>query len=156
MKNKKGYFGVGIYHCKHEVNVGTLWRSAYQLGSDYIYTIGRRYKTQASDTVGTHNHIPLFHYSDYEDFILHLPQNTSLVCVEMGGTPLCEFDHPKQAVYLLGAEDSGLPNTIIKKARRVVSIPSLRINSYNVSVAGSIVLYDRMVKQQQAGLIKAS
>jgi len=27
------YFGIGIYQGKTESNVGTLWRSAYQLGA---------------------------------------------------------------------------------------------------------------------------
>lgn len=34
------YFAIGIYHPKTEMNMGTLWRSAYQLGASYIFTIG--------------------------------------------------------------------------------------------------------------------
>jgi tRNA(Leu) C34 or U34 (ribose-2'-O)-methylase TrmL len=44
------YFEIGIYHPKTRNNVGTLWRSAYQLGASGLFTIGRRYERQSSDT----------------------------------------------------------------------------------------------------------
>ena len=34
--NKRGYFGIGIFHGKTETNIGTLWRSAAILGADNI------------------------------------------------------------------------------------------------------------------------
>lgn len=48
--NKRGYFGIGIYNPKTETNMGTLWRSAYNFGADFIFTIGMRYKKMGSDT----------------------------------------------------------------------------------------------------------
>lgn len=138
-----GYFEIGIYHPKTEVNIGTLWRSAFQLGAQGIFTIGHRYKRQASDTVNAMLQIPLRHYEDFESFRENLPMQASLIAVEMGGRPLENFVHPKQAVYLLGAEDYGLPQEILAKCRHVVSIGSMRAFSYNVAVAGSIVMYSR-------------
>ena len=35
-----GFFAVGVYNSKSADNVGTLWRSAFQLGAAYIFTIG--------------------------------------------------------------------------------------------------------------------
>ena len=66
----------------------------------------------------------------------------------MGGTPLDEFEHPERAVYILGAEDTGLPRAAAQACHRHVSLPSERYASYNVAMAGSIVLYDRMAKQR--------
>ena len=34
-----GYFEIGIYNGKTEVNMGTLWRSAYQLGASGIFIV---------------------------------------------------------------------------------------------------------------------
>ena len=53
-------------------------------------------------------------------------------------------ERPQQAVYLLGAEDNGLPPRVLEKCHRLVSLPSVRTNSYNVAVAGSLVMYDRV------------
>lgn len=138
------YFEIGIFHSKTEVNIGTLWRSAYQLGASSIFTIGRRYKHQSSDVYKTKNNIPLYHYLTIDDFLLHRPNGALLIGIEMGGIPLSKFTHPKQAIYLLGSEDKGLPESVIKLCNNIVSLESVVLPSYNVAVAGSIVLYDRV------------
>jgi len=142
----RGYFGIGIYHVKKEVSVGTLWRSAYQLGASFIYTIGRRYEKQASDTTRAWRHIPLFHYQDIDDFQLHSPYDCPVIAVEIGGHRLSNFVHPERVVYLLGAEDYGLPEEILSRCYTIISLSSIRQESFNVSVAGSIVMYDRLTK----------
>lgn len=51
-ENKKlnaNMFGIGVYHPKHEINIGTLIRSAYIFGANYVFTVGRRYKRQSSE-----------------------------------------------------------------------------------------------------------
>lgn len=138
------YFTIGIYHPKTAHNVGTLWRTAYQLGAASIFTIGRRYKKQHSDTYHTPNHIPLFHYSDFEDFKAHQPHGALLVGVEIGGWPLAQYTHPARAVYLLGAEDHGLPEKVLERCQHVVSLQAVNRPSFNVAVTGSIVMYHRL------------
>lgn len=139
-----GYYEIGIFHTKTAQNVGTLWRSAYQLGAAGIFTIGRRYDRMASDTYDVANNIPMRHYENFDEFIANRPVNAVLVGVEMGGEPLAEFVHPRNAVYLLGAEDHGLPPDILAKCNKVVSLQAVRQPSYNVAVAGSLVLYSRV------------
>jgi tRNA G18 (ribose-2'-O)-methylase SpoU len=143
-RNKMSYFDIGVYHTKCELNIGTLWRSAYQLGASGIFTIGKRYKKQATDTHKTMRHIPLRHFITIEDFLSHRPINATLIGVEIGGENLSGFNHPKQALYLLGAEDNGLPQDILYRCNSVISIESVGRQSYNVAVAGSIIMYDRM------------
>jgi tRNA G18 (ribose-2'-O)-methylase SpoU len=58
---------------------------------------------------------------------------------------LTEFNHPNRAIYILGAEDSGLPLEVEKACNKIVCIYGER--SLNVAVAGSIVLYDRLNKR---------
>lgn len=139
------YFGIGIYHAKTEANIGTLWRGAYQLGASYIFTVGQRYRRQPSDTYKTWKHIPLFAFADVQQ-LLDAIYDTPIIGVEMGGVSLPDFQHPQRCVYLLGAEDRGLPPSIANLCHRVVSIPSIRADSYNVAQAGTIIMYDRMVK----------
>lgn len=145
---KKGYFGIGIYEGKSTDNVGTLWRAAYLYGADFIFTISHRYKYQPTDTQKTSRHIPLFNYVDYDDFIRHIPENGELVFIEQadGNKKLNGFNHPKQAIYILGAEDTGIPTELMKN-NRVVEIESLEPNSMNVSMAGTLVMYDRFIKE---------
>lgn len=142
----RGFFEVGIYRGKTASNVGTLWRSAFQLGASGIFTVGRRYPNQASDTVKAHRHVPMREYSDFDALFDTLPYSTQIVAVEMGGKDLRDFAHPERAVYLLGAEDHGIPASVVARCHHVVSLPSVRTNSFNVSVAGSLVMFDRLTK----------
>jgi tRNA G18 (ribose-2'-O)-methylase SpoU len=143
---ERGYFEIGIYRSKTPANVGTLWRSAYQLGAAGIFTIGKRYPQQASDTTKAHKHIPMREYLTDSAFWDALPYDCPVIAVEMGGRPLSSFTHPPTGVYLLGAEDGGIPKSVISRCQHVVSLETIRSESYNVAVAGSLVMYDRMVK----------
>lgn len=143
----RGYFGIGIENAKTEFNVGTLWRTAQSLGASYIFTVGRRYSRQASDTTDASKHIPLYHFASFDAFYAHIPYNCMLVGIEI--TPLARpidyFTHPERAVYLLGAEDHGLSKRAMSKCHAIVTIPGKYC--LNVAVAGSIVMYDRLSKE---------
>lgn len=138
------FFEIGIYQVKSPANLGTLWRSAYQMGASGIFTIGHRYKSQPSDPYKAQRHIPLRAFEDFDKFMAQRPEGCVLVAIEEGGTPLSQFDHPPQAIYLLGSEDKGLPESVLQKCNAIVSLESVRRPSYNVSVTGSIVMYDRV------------
>ena len=137
------FFGIGIQNGKTPENLGVLWRTAQNLGASFIFTIGKRYAAQASDTHKAVKSMPYYHYKDFEDFFDHLPKGVRIVGVEKteAAENLEDFKHPKRCVYLLGAEDSGLTKEAQEKAHFLVQFPSKF--SLNVAVAGSIVLYDR-------------
>jgi tRNA(Leu) C34 or U34 (ribose-2'-O)-methylase TrmL len=67
-----GYFEIGIYQPKHDVNIGTLWRSAYQIGASGLFLIGDiKYKHQSTDTYCATRHIPLRHYPSFADYLTY-------------------------------------------------------------------------------------
>jgi len=150
LKQKRGYFGIGIFHGKNEENIGTLWRSANILGADFIFTIGKRYSKQCTDTMNTPKHIPLWHFEDWDDMFRHVPYNCPVVAIELDdrSVPLETFVHPERCIYLLGAEDHGLPPEILDRCWATVQL--LGDRCMNVSTAGSIVMYDRKVKRMEA------
>ena len=143
----RGYFGVGIVGSKSEVNVGTLWRSASALGAAFVFTAGRRYPRQASDTAETWRHVPYLEFPSAEALFDAMPRGCVPVAVEIDerAVTLPGFRHPERACYILGAEDNGLPRRVLDRVPSVVSIPSNVC--LNVAVAGSIVIYDRVVKK---------
>jgi tRNA G18 (ribose-2'-O)-methylase SpoU len=145
----RGYFGIGVYHPKTEENIGTLWREANLFGADFIFTIGKRYHHQASDTMRSPNHIPLFEFTTISEFIKAMPKNAKKICIEITDKAqmLNTFVHPQRAIYILGAEDYGLPQKLIDQCDVTIEIPQATdICSSNVAVSGSIVVYDRYVK----------
>ena len=147
----QGYFGIGIIQPKTSSNIGTLLRSAYQLGASLVYTIGGRYKASSTDTLNVPARIPLIEVNDWNAFVENSPTSAVWVVIEMGGTPLSEFHHPRNAIYILGSEDHGVPKNVLRACREVVSLEAAEYASYNVAVAGSIVMYDRMIKMRKSG-----
>jgi len=139
------FFGIGIQNGKTPENLGVLWRSAQNLGASFIFTIGNRYAKQACDTHNAVKSMPYFHYKTFEDFFNNMPKGARLVGVELTDTAenLETFYHPRRCVYLLGAEDHGLSKEAVAKSHFLVKFKSQL--SLNVSVAGSIVMYDRSI-----------
>ncbi len=144
------FFGIGIQNGKTPENLGVLWRSAQNLGASFIFTIGNRYAKQACDTHNAVKSMPYYHYDTFEDFFKHLPKGVRLVGVELteNAEPLETFHHPRRCAYLLGAEDHGLTKEAIEKAHFLVKFKSQL--SLNVSVAGSIVMYDRGIEKPRS------
>lgn len=144
-----GYFGIGIQNSKTIENVGTLWRSANISGASFIFTVGKRYQRQCSDTLKTPRSIPLYEYKDFDE--LAIPYDCQLIGIELTdqSISLPEFKHPKRAIYILGAEDSGLSKAVLEKCVSVVQVPSAKPFSLNVASTGTVVLYDRYVKENE-------
>lgn len=143
-----GFFGIGIVLGKTAGNVGTLWRSAYQLGAAFTATIGARHTSLKEDTAKCWQSLPAHQYTDFASFAATAPYACQLVAIEMGGRDLRTFVHPPRAVYLLGAEDIGLPSEVLRACHHHISLPAERSASYNVAVAGSLVMFDRLCKQR--------
>lgn len=143
----RGYYGIGVYHSKTADNIGTLLRSAFAFRADFVFTVGRRYQQQASDTTKGWRHMPLFHFDDIDDLVSALPYSCPLVGVELDerSSSLSQYTHRDRAIYLLGAEDHGLSTEARERCHEIVQIPGPDY-CLNVAVAGSIVMYDRWTK----------
>jgi len=142
----RGYFGIGIEYTKNKKNIGTLWRSALLFNASFVFTLGMRYKWQPTDTYKTWRHVPLFQYFSLDELIAALPKDAQLVGIEMteDAIDILDFSHPQRCVYLLGTEDTGLSPEALSRCHHIIKLPGFR--SMNVSVAGSLVLYDRYLK----------
>jgi len=148
-KVPRGFFGIGIYSSKTELNVSNLFRSALAFQADFLYVIGTRYKQRKADTCKAPKHIPLYHYKGFDDFYDHLPNNCKLVSVECGDDiqsfNLRNYCHPERACYLLGAEDFGVPHEYLDRSHSIIHIET-RV-CLNVATTGAIIMYDRSIKK---------
>lgn len=141
---RSGFFGIGISHGKTPENLGTLWRTAHILGADFVFTIGRRYTRDVADVTNATKQLPYWRFDDLDQFLSVKPCDALLVGVEMhqSAQMLGQFEHPKRAVYLLGAEDNGLQRKEMEACNALIRLPGKA--SVNVAVAGSVVLFDRI------------
>jgi tRNA G18 (ribose-2'-O)-methylase SpoU len=76
-----------------------------------------------------------------------MPYDCQLIGIELDdkSEPIETFKHPERCIYLLGAEDHGLTKEAINKCHKIVQLPG--DYCMNVSVAGSIIMYDRNFKK---------
>lgn len=97
----------------------------------------------ASDTLKTWRHVPLYNYDGFDDFLKNIPRDCQLIGIEQTdkSRDLTNFVHPERAIYILGAEDDGLPHKVMDKCQAIVHISTPLC--LNVAVAGSIVMFHR-------------
>jgi len=158
--NRK-YFGMGIESIKYENNMGTLMRSAHCFNADFIYTIGAKYRETPGDTTKVSRGYTILHWTNPMEMRANTPPEAMIVGVEtpnrveevrangiIAPTPveIIDFIHPDKAVYVLGNEARGLSDDMLAVCNHIVYITT----NYclNVSVAGSIIIYDRYIKER--------
>lgn len=105
--------------------------------------------------MNTPKHIPLREYNDFETFIKTIPRDTDIIGIELddNADDIITFEHPQRAIYILGAEDNGIPQDCLRQCDKIIKIPFDK-NSFNVAVSGSIVIYDRILKAKMIKLNK--
>lgn len=137
---------IGLVNPKTANNVGSVLRAAGCFSADEVFYTGERYKYASrfqTDTKNRHETIPLH---AVEDLAADMPDGMQLVCIELveGATPLAAFEHPTQARYVFGAEDSTISQALIDRADAVVYIPT--VGCLNLAATVNVVLYDRQTK----------
>lgn len=144
---RRGFTAIGMECPKVTANLGGLFRSGHCFGVSYIFTVGDRYKSDPTDTTKATRHLPYFRYHDLADFREHLPAEVTIVGVELtdDAVPLEQFIHPERAIYVLGPEDGSLSDEMQKACDVLVKFGSRFC--LNVASAGSVVLYDRHLKE---------
>jgi len=143
----RGYFGIGAQGVSKSANVGALLRTAHAFGASFCFTLGAGFDARAArsaDTSDTASHVPLWRFASLDE--MALPEGCTLVGVEITDDAelLPSFRHPLNAAYVLGPERAGLSPDLLARCRHVVRIPTRF--SLNLSVAGALVLYDRLIQ----------
>jgi|CXWL01.1.fsa_nt_gi tRNA(Leu) C34 or U34 (ribose-2'-O)-methylase TrmL len=145
----RGWFGIALYEPKIEANLGGVVRSAHVFGAAFVALIGQRYKHLSSDTTMAHRSLPILYFRDWRLFtetMAHYP----IVTVECGtGIALQEFQHPQQAIYVLGGEDRTLP------VRGDCAVHLDTKYCLNLASCASIVMYAHSTQIRQAGQAQA-
>jgi len=147
-KNTQQQVFIGLINPKSPSNVGSVMRAAGCYQADAVFYTGQRYARAAkfnTDTKSVNKKIPL---TGIEEIIAAKSTNMEVVCVDLveGAIPLPEYQHPEQALYILGPEDGSIEQAIIDQADDVVYVPT--IGCMNLAATTNVVLYDRLAKMQ--------
>ena len=139
--------GIGLDNPKFQTNIGSVMRAAGNFNADFVAVRGRRYNQSKAptDTAKQYRHTPIFQCDDLHDLV---PYSCVPVAVDLveGAESLYQYEHPKRAFYIFGAEDATLGERVLSWCRDVVYIPT---NScMNLSATVHVVLYDRQMKME--------
>lgn len=151
-KNPK--INIGLVNPKSPDNVSSVMRSAGNFGVEEIFYTGSRYLRaiqlnpnipRMSRKVG--EDIPLY---GVESLLDNVPSDMKIVCVELAenAIPLPTYQHPENALYIFGPEDSSITQDIIDRADDVVYVPTN--GCMNLSATVNVLLYDRLAKSFSA------
>lgn len=143
----RGFAAIGLVNAKFPENIGHVMRAAGCYQAAMVAVSGARYRHTPIDTGKFHRHIPLVEVGNVMDAI---PIGAVPVAVEItdAATSLVDFDHPEQAFYIFGPEDSSVPQSVLSQCQHIVSIPT----SYcmNLAATVNVVLFDRLAKRMRA------
>ncbi len=141
----RGYFAIGAEGISKARNLGALMRTAHAFGASFFFTVDMDHRLRDiydSDTSKSVEHVPLYRWASIDD--MALPNGCQLVGVELtdDAVDLPSFRHPTAAAYVLGRERGDLTPGMLDRCDHVVKIPTKFC--VNVSVAGALVMYDRI------------
>lgn len=130
--------------------MGSILRAAGCYQAQSIRYTGERYaraKAFQTDTKNVHLNIKVSHVDEVINAITD--ENLSKVAVELveGATPLPNFVHPEDALYIFGPEDGSIEQEIVDQCDHVVYVPT--VGCMNLAATVNVLLYDRLAKTTQ-------
>lgn len=135
-------------------NVGSIFRSSDGLGVSHLYLAGYTPTPENAQvqktSLGSHEKVPWSYHPDCIALIKSL-KNTghSLVALETSPKAATVFNSVSlpNSVFILGNERFGLSTEALQCCDKLIQLPMYGFkNSYNVSVAASLIIYDWILK----------
>jgi 23S rRNA (guanosine2251-2'-O)-methyltransferase len=137
-------------------NIGAIARTAECMGAHALIVPSKGSAQINSDAVktsaGALYHLPVCRVDNLSHTIKYLQECGLQVvaCSEKGDKSLYEEDYTVPTAIVMGSEEDGISNDIIRVADKFVKIPMTgNIQSLNVSVAAGMLLYE-VVKQRNS------
>lgn len=135
---------VAIENWQHDLNIGTIVRTANAFNVVAVHVIGKRHWNRRGAMV-TDRYLHIYHHATVEEFATAMrEQQRTIVAVDNlpGATELHETSLPKNAVLVFGGEGPGLSSEMVQTSEMMVMIEQFgSTRSLNVGVAAGIVMY---------------
>ncbi len=137
-------------------NFGAIARTAECAGSQALlvpFKGGSQINSDAMKTSsGALNYLPVSREGSILDTLHYLKDSglQVIACTEKGDDSLYEVDFKLPTVIIMGSEEDGIAESLLKLSDRKVRIPLAgKVESLNVSAAAAVVLYEA-VRQRES------
>jgi len=134
---------VAIENWQHDLNIGTIVRTANAFNVSAVHIIGKRHWNRRGAMV-TDRYMHVKQYATVSEFVAAMG-GRSIVAVDNfpEAEGLSQVELPKNSVLVFGGEGPGLSEEMRKAANRMVKIEQRgSTRSVNVGVAAGIVMYE--------------
>jgi tRNA G18 (ribose-2'-O)-methylase SpoU len=138
-------FHVAIENWQHDMNIGSIVRSANAFGAAEVHIIGkRRWNRRGAMVTDRYQHVR--HHEDVAAFTAWA-QGEGLLVLAIdnvdGSVPVDRADVPERCVLLFGQEGPGLSAEALAAASGVIEITQYgSTRSINASAAAAVVMYE--------------
>ena len=144
-------FHVAIENWQHDMNIGSIVRSANAFGADTVHIVGRkRWNKRGAMVTDRYQHV--LHHADVATFVLWAAnEGLPIIAVDnVPGSVLIEtFAIPERCVLLFGQEGPGLSSEAIAAADAVVEISQYgSTRSINASAAAAVAMHDWVLQHR--------
>ena len=138
-------FHVAIENWQHDMNIGSIVRSANAFAAVAVHIVGRRrWNKRGAMVTDRYQHVQ--HHPDVASFVAWARQaGLAVVAVDNvdGSVPLETTALPERCVLVFGQEGPGLSPEVLEAAELVVAISQFgSTRSNNASAAGAVVMHE--------------
>ncbi|MCB0503962.1 MAG: 23S rRNA (guanosine(2251)-2'-O)-methyltransferase RlmB [Cyclobacteriaceae bacterium] len=137
-------------------NFGAIVRTAECAGVDAVVVPARGAAQISSDAMktsaGALNHVPICRAFDLKQTLENIQQSgiNLVACTEKTNTSVFSADLTLPAAVIMGSEEDGISDEIMKLADQKARIPILgRIESLNVSTSTGIIIYEALRQRME-------
>jgi tRNA G18 (ribose-2'-O)-methylase SpoU len=137
-------FHIAIENLQHDINIGSIVRSANAFNAGGVHIVGKRHWNRRG-AMATEKYLELYHHNTPVELKEFAEQN-SLIMIGVdninGAVNLSDFKMPKNAMLIFGQEGPGLSKGMIELCEKVVQIEQFgSTRSINVAAAAAITMY---------------
>jgi len=145
LDTKRHPFHVAIENWQHDMNIGSIVRSANAFLADTVHIIGRRrWNKRGAMVTDRYQHV--VHHEDVAAFTAWAQgEGVPIVAVDnvRGAVPVDAATLPERCVLLFGLEGPGLSAEAVAAASGIVEITQYgSTRSINASAAAAVVMYE--------------
>ena len=137
-------FHVAIENWQHDMNIGSIVRSANAFAADTVHIIGRRrWNKRGAMVTDRYQHVQ--YHADIDAFA-QWANDAGIPIIAIDNVPGCvpmeTYDWPRECVMLFGQEGPGLTDEAVESAATVVEITQYgSTRSLNASAAAAVTMY---------------
>lgn len=142
-------FHVAIENWQHDMNIGSIVRTANAFGAKAVHIVGkRRWNKRGAMVTDRYQHV--HHHETIEDLLAWASdQGLPVIAIDNseGFTPLESFTWPRGCVMLFGQEGPGVSAEGIAAAQQLVGITQYgSTRSMNAGAAAAVTMYSWCVQ----------